>query len=229
LKAQTLTKSGLLQLHRGGNSFDSLGGLKALKAFCKRSLLQTGRQHALRRPRGALLLGVPGVGKSAFAKALGTEAGRPTLLLDVGTLFGSLVGQTEQNVRQALRIAEAMAPCILFIDEIEKGLSGVGGASDSGVSSRLFGTFLTWLNDHQSEVYVVATCNDISRRSSRGPNALTGSSFWTCRLRMRSLRFGSCTVSNTNSMPSNRCRLTSIGPEPRSAHVVVWPRCWTCR
>jgi len=94
---------------------------------------------------------------------LGTETGRPTLLLDVGMLFGSLVGQTEQNVRQALRIAEAMAPCILFIDEIEKGLSGVGGASDSGVSSRLFGTFLTWLNDHHSEVYVVATCNDISR------------------------------------------------------------------
>lgn len=165
LKAQALTKSGLLQLHRGGSTFDNLGGLKALKTFCKRSLLQPSQQNPLKRPRGVLLLGVPGVGKSAFAKALGAETGRPTLLLDMGTLFGSLVGQTEQNVRQALRIAEAMAPCILFMDEIEKGLSGVAssGATDSGVSSRLFATFLTWLNDHRSDVYVIDTCNDSSR------------------------------------------------------------------
>ena len=165
LKSQTLRKSGLLQLHRGGTGFDSLGGLKALKAFCKRSLLQPGRNNPLKRPRGTLLLGVPGVGKSAFAKSLSAETGRPTLLLDVGALFGSLVGQSEQNMRQALKIAEAMAPCILYLDEIEKGLSGVAssGQSDSGTSSRLFGTFLTWLNDHESEVYVIATCNDISK------------------------------------------------------------------
>ncbi len=165
LKSQQLRKSGLLQLHRGGSGFDSLGGLKALKAFCKRSLLQPGRSNPLKRPRGTLLLGVPGVGKSAFAKSLGTETNRPTLLLDVGALFGSLVGQSEQNMRQALRIAEAMAPCILFCDEIEKGLSGVAssGQSDSGTSSRLFATLLTWLNDHDSDVYVVATCNDISK------------------------------------------------------------------
>ena len=165
LKSQTLRKSGLLQLHRGGTGFDSLGGLKALKAFCKRSLLQPGRNNPLKRPRGTLLLGVPGVGKSAFAKSLSAETGRPTLLLDVGALFGSLVGQSEQNMRQALKIADAMAPCILYLDEIEKGLSGVAssGQSDSGTSSRLFGTFLTWLNDHESEVYVIATCNDISK------------------------------------------------------------------
>ncbi len=165
LKSQTLRKSGLLQLHRGGTGFDSLGGLKALKAFCKRSLLHPGRNNPLKRPRGSLLLGVPGVGKSAFAKSLSAETGRPTLLLDVGALFGSLVGQSEQNMRQSLKIAEAMAPCILYLDEIEKGLSGVAssGQSDSGTSSRLFGTFLTWLNDHESEVYVIATCNDISK------------------------------------------------------------------
>ncbi len=165
LKSQMLKKSGLLQLHRGGSGFDSLGGLKALKAFCKRSLLHPGRSNPLKRPRGTLLLGVPGVGKSAFAKSLGTETNRPTLLLDVGALFGSLVGQSEQNMRQALRIAEAMAPCILFCDEIEKGLSGVAssGQSDSGTSSRLFATLLTWLNDHASDVYVIATCNDISK------------------------------------------------------------------
>ena len=165
LKSQMLRKNGLLQLHRGGSGFDSLGGLQALKVFCKRSLLQPGRSNPLKRPRGTLLLGVPGVGKSAFAKSLGTETQRPTLLLDVGALFGSLMGQSEQNMRQALRIAEAMAPCILYLDEVEKGLSGVAssGQSDSGTSSRLFATFLTWLNDHESDVYVIATCNDVSK------------------------------------------------------------------
>ena len=165
LKSQALKKSGLLQLHRGGANFDSLGGLKALKAFCKRSLLQPGRSNPLKRPRGVLLLGVPVVGKSAFAKSLSAETGRPTLLLDVGALFGSLVGQSEQNMRQALKVAEAMAPCIIYLDEVEKGLSGVAssGQTDSGVTSRLFGTFLTWLNDHESDAYVIATCNDISK------------------------------------------------------------------
>jgi SpoVK/Ycf46/Vps4 family AAA+-type ATPase len=81
----------------------------------------------------------------------------------VGALLGSLVGQTEQNVRQALRVADAMAPCILFVDELEKALSGVSGQGDSGVSARLFGTILTWMNDHTSDVYLIATCNDISR------------------------------------------------------------------
>ena len=164
-KAQMLKKSGLLSLYRGGDDLSSLGGLSALKSFCKRSLLQPSRDNPLKRPRGVLLLGVPGTGKSAFAKALGRETGRPTLILDVGALLGSLVGQTEQNVRQALKIADAMAPCILFVDEIEKALSGVGGSgsSDSGVSARLFGTLLQWMNDHTSDVYLIATCNDISK------------------------------------------------------------------
>jgi SpoVK/Ycf46/Vps4 family AAA+-type ATPase len=91
--------------------------------------------------------------------------GRPTLVLDIGTLMGGLVGQTESNLRQALKIADAMAPCVLFLDECEKGLSGVAssGQTDSGVSARLFGTFLSWLNDHESDVFVVATCNDIAK------------------------------------------------------------------
>ena len=163
LKASALRKSGLLRLYKGTDDFSSLGGLESLKAFCKRSLLQTIRDP-LKLPRGVLLLGVPGTGKSAFAKALGRETGRPTLVLDIGALMGSLVGQTEQNVRRALRIAEAMAPCILFVDELEKGLSGSAGSgqNDSGVSSRLLGTLLSWLSDNTSNVYVVATCNDIS-------------------------------------------------------------------
>jgi hypothetical protein len=159
LKAQTLRKNNLLTLHRGGESFDSLGGLSNLKEFCRRAL----RPGKPIRPRGVLLLGVPGTGKSAFAKALGNETGRPTLLLDLGSLMGSLVGQTESNLRQALKIADAMSPCILFIDELEKALAGIGSNGDSGVSTRMFGTMLTWLSDHTSDVFFVGTSNDISR------------------------------------------------------------------
>jgi SpoVK/Ycf46/Vps4 family AAA+-type ATPase len=111
-----------------------------------------------------LLLSPPGCGKSAFAKSLGNETGRPTLTLDIGSLLGSLVGQSEANMRQALRVVDAMAPCVLFADELEKGLAGVSGSQgDSGVSARLFGHLLTWLNDHTSDVFFVGTCNDISR------------------------------------------------------------------
>jgi len=165
LKAGMLKKSGLVSLHRGGETFAGLGGLEALKSFCLRAMGPAGHKSRLTRPRGVMLLGVPGTGKSAFAKALGAETGRPTLILDVGALLGSLVGQTEQNIRRALQIADRMAPCILFCDEIEKALSGVAssGQTDSGVSARLFGTLLSWLSDHESDVFFIGTCNDISK------------------------------------------------------------------
>jgi hypothetical protein len=165
LKAGMLKKSGLMQLYRGGERFENLGGLESLKAFCLRAMRNQGNRDPRRRPRGALLLGVPGTGKSAYSKALGAETGRPTLIMDVGALMGSLVGSTEANIRQALRIADAMAPAILMIDEVEKALSGVAssGSTDSGVTARLFGTFLTWLNDHESDVFTICTCNDISK------------------------------------------------------------------
>jgi hypothetical protein len=164
LKTGALKKSGLLSLHRGTDNFDSLGGLGALKTFCKRSLLQSGAANPHKRPRGVLLLGVPGTGKSAFAKALGAETGRPTIILDTGALLGSLVGQSEQNTRQALRIVDAMSPAILFLDECEKALAGSGnsGATDSGVGSRMLGSLLTWMADHTTQIYVIATCNDIT-------------------------------------------------------------------
>ncbi len=162
LKSGMLKKSGLLQLHRSGDSFERLGGLESLKTFCRRSLLRSVRTNGP-RARGVLLLGVPGVGKSAFAKALGRETQRPTLALDIGALMGSLVGQTEANIRRALAIADLMAPCILFCDEVEKALSGAGSSSDSGVSQRLFGTLLTWMNDHTTDVFLVCTCNDVSK------------------------------------------------------------------
>jgi hypothetical protein len=163
LKTQTLHKSGLLTLHRGGEDFAALGGLSALKAFCRRALRRSSRGNPLRRAKGCLLLSPPGCGKSAFAKALGAETGRPVLILDVGTLMGSLVGQTEERTRQALRIVEAMAPCVAMIDEADKAFAGVGNSSDSGVTARMFGTFLTWLADHESDVFVVCTANDVAR------------------------------------------------------------------
>ena len=159
VKAQTLRRNNMLTLHRGQERFAALGGLANLKDFCRRAL-SPGKSV---RARGVLLLGVPGTGKSAFAKALGNETGRPTLTLDIGALMGSLVGETERNVRQALRIADAMAPCLLYCDELEKALAGVGGNGDSGVSTRLFGTLLTWLAEHESDVFFVGTANDISR------------------------------------------------------------------
>jgi hypothetical protein len=159
MKAQTLKKNNLLTLHRGGERFDTLGGLSNLKDFCRRAL-QAGKTV---KPRGILLLGVPGTGKSCFARALGNEVGRPTLLLDIGALYGSLVGATEANIRQALRIADAMSPGLLFVDELEKALSGAGGQGDSGVATRLFGTFLTYLSDRTSDTFVIGTCNDISK------------------------------------------------------------------
>ena len=110
-----------------------------------------------------MLLSPPGCGKSQFCKALGKEVGRPVLQLDVGSLMGSLVGQSEERTRSALKVIDAMAPCIVMLDEVEKAFSGVGGSGDSGVSSRMFGTFLSWLNDHDSDVFVVCTSNDISK------------------------------------------------------------------
>lgn len=162
LKSQTLKKSGLLTLHESETGFEQLGGLGSMKEFCSRVLRSKSK---LARPRGILLLGVPGTGKSAFAKALGREVGRPTLVMDVGRLMGGLVGQSEGNVRRALEIVDAMAPAILFVDELEKALSGStsGGRNDSGVSTRMLGSLLTWLSDHTSDVFVVATSNDISQ------------------------------------------------------------------
>ncbi len=165
LKSGMLKKSGLLRLHCGEEKFADLGGLEALKSFCLRAMRQQGHHDPLRRPRGVMLLSPPGCGKSQFAKSLGNETNRPTLILDVGALMGSLVGQTEGNIRKALRVVDAMAPCVCMIDEVEKALSGVAssGTTDSGVSARLFGTLLSWMNDRTSDVFLVCTCNDIRK------------------------------------------------------------------
>jgi hypothetical protein len=165
IKAGQLRKSGLVSIHRGSESFQQLGGLENLKRFCLRAMRRQGEGQPNNRPRGVLLLSPPGCGKSQFAKALGNETGRPTVVLDVGALLGSLVGQSESNVRAALKLADAMAPCVVFCDELEKALAGASssGQTDSGVTARVFGSLLQWLNDHESDVFFVGTCNDASK------------------------------------------------------------------
>lgn len=160
-KSQALRKGGL-QLLQGPESFDDIGGMASLKQFSMR-LLRGAAAHGL-PPKGIMLVGVPGAGKSYFCKALGNAVGWPTVVFDVGAMFGSLVGQTEEAVRRALAVVDAMAPCVLMIDEVEKALSGTsGGANDSGVSARLLGTLLTWMQERTSNVMVVCTSNDVSR------------------------------------------------------------------
>ncbi|HEY7328490.1 MAG TPA: AAA family ATPase [Gemmataceae bacterium] len=236
LKAQTLKKNNLLTLHRGSERFDTLGGLASLKDFCRRAL-QTGKTV---KPRGILLLGVPGTGKSCFARALGNEVGRPTLLLDIGALYGSLVGSTETNIRQALRIADAMSPSVLFVDELEKALSGVGGAGDSGVATRLFGTFLTYLSDRTSDTFVIGTCNDISKlppefsRAERWdgiffldlPHSTDKDAIWTLYRRQFGIADGQARPDDTDWTGAeicSCCRLAALLDVPltQAAHHVV--------
>lgn len=163
LKAQDLKKQGILQIYKGGTSFEQIGGFAHLKDYSKQLLRS--RDDVLLRARGVILLGVPGAGKSEFAKALGAETNRKVLQLDMGAVRAPYQGQTDANMRTALKQTDAMQPCILFVDEIEKALSGAGKSSamtDGGAGDRLFGSFLSWLNDHESDVFCIGTCNDIS-------------------------------------------------------------------
>jgi len=160
-KSRVLADGTALRLHQGGGCFADLGGLSSLKDFAVASLRHD--RPADTQPRGLLLLGVPGTGKSAFAKALAFEAQRPCLSFDLGALMGSLVGQTEEQTRRALATLDAMSPCICFLDEIEKALGASrGGQGTHEVNQRMRGALLTWMQDHTSDVYLVATSNDIS-------------------------------------------------------------------
>lgn len=144
-----------------------VGGLENLKSWlgARRTAFGSAKAKAfgLPEPKGMLLLGVPGCGKSLTAKTVAREWGLPLLRLDAGKLFGSLVGQSEAQTRAAIEAAEACAPCVLWVDEIEKGLAGGGsGSGDSGTGARVFGTLLTWLQEKTAPVFVVATANKIS-------------------------------------------------------------------
>jgi SpoVK/Ycf46/Vps4 family AAA+-type ATPase len=138
-----------------------------LKAWLKKRTLaftKEARDFGLPQPKGVLLTGIPGCGKSLTAKAISTLWQLPLLKLDVGKVFSSLVGSSEENVRKAIMTAESIAPSILWLDELEKGFAGMqsSGATDAGTSSRVFGTFITWLQEKTSPVFVVATSNNVS-------------------------------------------------------------------
>jgi SpoVK/Ycf46/Vps4 family AAA+-type ATPase len=132
--------------------------VKRRSAFSSRA-----RDFGLPLPKGILLIGVPGTGKSLTAKAVGALWGMPLLRLDVGKIFGGLVGSSEENIRTVIKTAEAVAPAILWIDELEKGFSGTGssGQTDGGTTSRVFASFITWLQEKQSPVFVIATANNV--------------------------------------------------------------------
>ena len=166
-KRQTIRKSGILEFIPIGPTFDDVGGLDNLKRWLdKRSdaWLSAARDYQVPPPKGALITGVPGCGKSLTAKCTAALWELPLLRLDIGSVFAGIVGSSEQNMRAAIRTAESIAPSILWIDEIEKGFGGSdGGAGDSGTAQRVFGTFLTWMQEKTAPVFVIATANNIDR------------------------------------------------------------------
>ncbi len=165
-KKQNIKKGGLLEYLEPSDDFERVGGLAGLKDWVrKRSLAfsQRARDFGLPAPRGILLLGVQGCGKSLCAKALSALWRLPILRLDVGRMFSSLMGSSEDNMRRAIKLAESTSPCILWIDEIEKAFAGTRGSeSDGGTSARILATFLTWLQEKKECVFVVATANDVT-------------------------------------------------------------------
>jgi ATP-dependent 26S proteasome regulatory subunit len=162
-KKQVIRESEALEFYAATETPDDVGGLGVLKGWLRtreRAFTQEARAYGLPAPKGIALIGIPGTGKSLTAKMVGGLWRLPLLRLDIGSLFGSLVGESEERARRALRLAEAVAPCVVWIDEMEKGLAH--GGLDSGTSTRVFGTILTWMQEKTAPCFVVATANDIS-------------------------------------------------------------------
>lgn len=168
-KRQIVRKSGILEMVPVvDEEMESVGGLQELKDWLKRKAkimadLRDARNFGVDEPKGAMVVGFPGCGKSLTAKAAAAEFELPLLRLDIGSLMGRYVGDSEANMRRALKLAEAVSPCVLWVDELEKAFAGVGGSgSDSHIATRLFGYFLTWMQEKTRPVFVLATANDIS-------------------------------------------------------------------
>ncbi len=163
-KKEVIRQSGALEFYSASETIGDVGGLDVLKEWLRtreRAFSTEARDYGLPAPRGIALIGIPGAGKSLTAKMVAGLWRLPLIRLDLGALFGGLVGQSEENTRTALKLSETIAPCLLWIDEIEKGLSvGVG---DGGTSMRVFATILSWMQEKTEPVFVVATANDISR------------------------------------------------------------------
>jgi SpoVK/Ycf46/Vps4 family AAA+-type ATPase len=168
-KKQLIRRNGILEYIEEDETLDSVGGLEELKHWLKQrsnAFTERAREYGLPQPKGMLILGVPGCGKSLIAKTTSRLWGLPLLRLDMGRVYdGSMVGRSEANLRNALKTAESISPTILFIDEIDKAFAGTSGSADSdgGTSSRIFGSFLTWMQEKTSPVFVMATANRVER------------------------------------------------------------------
>ncbi|MEA5472202.1 AAA family ATPase [Spirulina sp. 06S082] len=163
-KRQSIRQTQILDFYPAREQISDIGGLDNLKEWLLRrggAFSDKAREYGLPHPRGLLLVGIQGTGKSLTAKAIAHHWHLPLLRLDVGRLFGGLVGESESRTRQMITLAEALSPCILWIDEIDKGFAGFDGKGDSGTTSRVFGTFINWLAEKRSPVFVVATANNI--------------------------------------------------------------------
>jgi AAA+ superfamily predicted ATPase len=165
-KERIVRKSGVLEFFRTHEKMDNIGGLDVLKGWLRKrqsAFSEEARQFGLPRPKGILMIGIPGGGKSLTAKAVGAAWRLPLLRLDVGKIFAGIVGSSEENMRRAIQMAEAVAPSILWVDELEKGFSGTGSSnnSDAGTAARVFGSFITWLQEKTSPVFVIATANNV--------------------------------------------------------------------
>lgn len=168
-KKQLIRRNGILEYIEEDETLDSVGGLEELKRWLRQrsnAFTERAREYGLPQPKGMLILGVPGCGKSLIAKTTARLWGLPLLRLDMGRVYdGSMVGRSEANLRNALKTAESISPAILFIDELDKAFGGSTGSADSdgGTSSRIFGSFLTWLQEKTSPVFVMATANRVER------------------------------------------------------------------
>ena len=167
-KEQFIKKSGMLEIVNFSETIDDIGGLENLKDWLKRKAkifanLDKAIKFGVDVPKGIMIIGMPGCGKSLTAKATASLFEIPLVRLDVGRLLGKYVGESEKNMRKALKLSEAIAPCVLWIDEIEKAFAGVGSDGGNEVTTRLFGQFLTWMQEKENTVFIVATANDISR------------------------------------------------------------------
>ena len=164
-KRQIVRRGGILEFHEAAEDLDDVGGLVALKGWLRRrhaAFSEDAREYGLPVPKGILLLGVQGCGKSLVAKAVSREWRMPLLRLDVGRIFGKYIGESEAAIRRVIQTAEAVAPAILWIDEIEKGFAGSGSDNlDAGVSARVLGTFLHWMQEKRKPLFVFATANQI--------------------------------------------------------------------
>jgi len=165
-KKTIIETSSILEFYYSEESLSSVGGMKRLKVWLKKRkgvFCEKAKKFGLQPPKGILITGVQGCGKSQIAKAVAKDWNLPLLRLDTGKIYDKYIGESEKNLRQALKIAESMSPVILWIDEIEKGFSfSVSSEADSGLSKRIFGTFLTWLQEKKELVFVIATSNNIS-------------------------------------------------------------------